>query len=151
MLSPGKLCGIRWSLPQGLSHLKTLCLKTLTNICNIVRDKFHEEFSRHRNTNKLDLQYCNLVQIFVKKHCTMRSLETCLYRFCLLICMCSTSYMIYLQFKYYLDNEDMASISYRIFNNEEQDEYPTFSICFRGWSGEINNQSHGVFLSLIHI
>ena len=69
-------------------------------------------------------------------------METCLYRFCLLICMCSTSYMTYLQFKYYLNNEDMASISYRIFNNEEQDEYPTFSICF---GGDIFNESHDFF------
>ena len=55
--------------------------------------------------------------------------------------------MMYLQFKYYLDNEDMASMSYRIFNHEEQDEYPSFSICFVGFRGEIFNQSHDVFTS----
>ena len=81
----------------------------------------------------------------------MRLLETCLYGLCLLICMCCTSYMIYLQFKYYLNNEDMVSISYRIFNDQEQDEYPTFSICFGGtiggFVGNIFNQSHDVFSS----
>ena len=42
----------------------------------------------------------------------------------------------------------MVSISYRIFNNQEQDEYPTFSLCFSGDDGgEILNQSHDVFNS----
>ena len=41
----------------------------------------------------------------------------------------------------------MASISYRIFNNEEQDEYPTFSICFGEGYGAIFNQSHDLFKS----
>ena len=79
----------------------------------------------------------------------MRLLETCLYRFVLLICMCCTGYMIYLQLEYYLNNEDMASISYRIFNDEEKDEYPSFSICFKGIRGEIFNKSHDVFNSNI--
>ena len=42
----------------------------------------------------------------------------------------------------------MASISYRIFNNEEKDEYPTFSICFVGYRyGGIFHQSHNLFNS----
>ena len=77
----------------------------------------------------------------------MTFLETCLYRLCLLISMCCTSYMIYLQFKYYLTNEDMASISHRIFNEEQRDEYPSIAICFYGYNGEIFNQSHDVFNS----
>ena len=77
----------------------------------------------------------------------MRLLEKCFYPFCLLTCVCCTGYMIYSQFKYYLNNEDMASISYRIFNNEEQDEYPSFSLCFNGFGGKIFNQSHDIFNS----
>ena len=41
----------------------------------------------------------------------------------------------------------MASISYRIFNNEEKDEYPGFSICFMGSGGRIFDRSHDVFNS----
>ena len=82
---------------------------------------------------------------FCDKQGTMKLLEICLDRVFLLVCMCCASYMTYLQFKYYLNNEDNASISYRIFNKEEQDEYPTFSICFEGQGGDIFNQSHDVF------
>ena len=39
----------------------------------------------------------------------------------------------------------MASISYRIFNNEKKDEYPSFSICFVGYFGQIFSQSHELF------
>ena len=57
--------------------------------------------------------------------------------------------MTYLQFKYYLNNEDFSSISYRKFNKEEKDEYPNFSICFSGSKirGEIFKLSHDVFHS----
>ena len=53
--------------------------------------------------------------------------------------------MTYLQFKYYLSNEDLSSISYQKFNKEEKDKYPNFSICFHGLRGEIFKQSSGVF------
>ena len=56
--------------------------------------------------------------------------------------------MTYLQFKYYLNNDDLASISYRTFNKEEKDEYPTVSICFTGYYGNIFNESHDVFNSI---
>ena len=81
--------------------------------------------------------------------CTMRLLELCSYTICLLVCLCSTAYMTYLQFKYYLDNDDLASISYRTFNKEEKDEYPTFSICFQDHEeeGKIFQQSHDAFTS----
>ena len=80
--------------------------------------------------------------------CTMRLLEVCVYRICLLVCLCSTGYMTYLQFKYYLNNDDLASISYRKFNKEEKDEYPTFSICFGDYeNGNIFQQSHDAFTS----
>ena len=55
--------------------------------------------------------------------------------------------MTYLQLKYYLNNEDLSSISYREFNDEEQDEYPIFSICLSGSEGQIFKQSHEVFTS----
>ena len=40
------------------------------------------------------------------------------------------SYMTYLQFKYYLNNDDIASISYQHFNQAQKDEYPTITLCF---------------------
>ena len=55
--------------------------------------------------------------------------------------------MTYLQFKYYLNNDDLSSISYREFNDEEQDEYPIFSIGLLGSEGQIFKQSHEVFTS----
>ena len=79
----------------------------------------------------------------------MLLLKTCLYRFILLICLFGTGYMTYLQFKYYLHNEDLASISYPKFNKEEKDEYPTFSLCFMGFKDkeELFDESHAVFSS----
>lgn len=56
----------------------------------------------------------------------MRGLEGCLNGLCLLFCLLSTGYVTYLQFKYYLNNEDLSSISYREFNDEEKDQYPIF-------------------------
>ena len=46
-----------------------------------------------------------------------------------------------------MNNDDMASISYRTFNKEEQDEYPSFSICLYSPHGDIFKQSHDVFNS----
>ena len=63
----------------------------------------------------------------------------------LLVCFSMACYMTYLQFDYYLQNEDLASISYRKFNSESKDQYPTFTICLLGSSGGIFKES-GVFL-----
>ena len=45
--------------------------------------------------------------------------------------------MVYQQFKLYIDNEDSSSVSYRAFNQEEKDLYPTFSICLHSQEGGI--------------
>ena len=85
--------------------------------------------------------------ILYDHYCTMRSLEICLYRICLLVCLCSTGYMTYLQFKYYLDNDDVASISYQHFNQEEKDKYPTVTLCIsdQNNNGKIFNETNTVF------
>ena len=44
--------------------------------------------------------------------------------------MSMAAYMTYLQLQNYLENEDLASITYRIFNAEKRDDYPTFTFCF---------------------
>ena len=57
-----------------------------------------------------------------------------------------------LQFKYYFDNEDVASISYREFNVEVKDQYPTFTICLLGrLNGDIfkNNSFYGLQVILL--
>ena len=77
----------------------------------------------------------------------MKLLETCFYRACLILCLFSAGYMTYLQFKHYLTNEDVASISYRRFNEEEKDEYPTISICLKNLGGKIFKQNYDVFQS----
>ena len=41
--------------------------------------------------------------------------------------------MTYLQFSYYLSNRDLVAISYRKYNTEEKDEYPTFTLCFSNY------------------
>ena len=75
----------------------------------------------------------------------MQVLEKCFNRLRLLICLSSVCYMTYLQFMYYLSNEDLASISYQKFNKEEKDEYPIFSICLLGYNGEIFKESYDIF------
>ena len=64
-------------------------------------------------------------------------IEKILSKLFLVICSVFSCYMTYLQLKYYLKNEDKASISYQIFNNQEKDQYPTFTICFGGAEGAI--------------
>ena len=80
-------------------------------------------------------------------HITMTLLETCFYRISVFICLASACYMTYLQFLYFLDNEDVVSISYQKFNKEEKDEYPSFSICLVGYKGEIFKSSFYTFES----
>ena len=77
----------------------------------------------------------------------MTLLETCFYRISVLVCLASACYMTYLQFLYFLDNEDVVSISYQKFNKEEKDEYPIFSICLVGYKGEIFKESLYTFES----
>ena len=55
--------------------------------------------------------------------------------------------MTYMQFQHYLKNEDFASISYRKFNKEEKDEYPSFTVCLVGLRGQIFTQFDDVFNS----
>ena len=57
--------------------------------------------------------------------------------------------MTYLQFNYYFNNDDVASISYRDFNEEEKDGYPTITLCLSDMkeSGKIFNETHAVFNS----
>ena len=49
------------------------------------------------------------------------------------VCFSMALYMTYLQFKYYLADEDMSPVSYRYFSDENSKiDYPTFSVCFFG-------------------
>ena len=59
----------------------------------------------------------------------MNLINHCFSMFPTFMCLCMACYMTYLQFSYYLSNGDLASISYRKFNTEEKDEYPTLTIC----------------------
>ena len=56
------------------------------------------------------------------------------------ICFLCAAYMSLMQVFRYLANEDTSSITNKLFNQTPRDQYPTFSICFKGrdvyWSKE---------------
>ena len=52
-------------------------------------------------------------------------------------CIWLVLFMVYQQFKLYMNNEDSSSVSYRAFNQEEKDLYPSFSICLHSDKGGI--------------
>ena len=70
----------------------------------------------------------------------MASSLQCMIRVFQLICFLLASYMTYLQFSRYIANGDVSTITFRTFNNEEQDIYPSYSMCFKGSNGEIFKQ-----------
>ena len=56
-----------------------------------------------------------------------------LHRLILIVCFLMALYMTYLQFMYYLADEDMSPVSYKYFSDEnDKMDYPTFSVCFFG-------------------
>ena len=52
-------------------------------------------------------------------------------------CIILTVIMTYEQFLKYSKNEDSSSVSFRGFNHEEKDVYPTFSLCMHSTEGAI--------------
>ena len=65
----------------------------------------------------------------------MKSTKNILETLIFLVCSVATGYFVYLQFLYYLRNEDVVSIAYRNFNEEEKDEYPQITICLQAMYG----------------
>ena len=51
------------------------------------------------------------------------------------ICILLVILMSYQQLLQYLRNEDSSSVSFRQFNNDERDVYPSFSICMHSVKG----------------
>ena len=49
---------------------------------------------------------------------------------CNLICITLAVVYTYLQIKIYFENEDVSSISFRKFENGNEEKYPTYTICF---------------------
>lgn len=70
----------------------------------------------------------------------MSLMENCISKLSVFTCLSMTAYMTYLQFKYFVANGDLAAISYRKFNTEEKDEYPTITICLSGPTGGISKK-----------
>ena len=54
-----------------------------------------------------------------------------------LACFVLAIYMSYLQCSRYVANGDVSVISFRTFNLEKQDTYPSYSMCLKGLDGEI--------------
>ena len=52
-------------------------------------------------------------------------------------CIGLVVFMIYQQFKLYMDNQNSSSVSYRKFHQSQQDVYPTFSLCLHSSQGGI--------------
>ena len=52
-------------------------------------------------------------------------------------CFFVAGYLTYFQFKLYKTNEDSSSVSYRIFNAEHQDTYPSYTVCIQSVYGDI--------------
>ena len=79
----------------------------------------------------------------------MRLIEKILSNAILFACVCMATYMTYLQFNFYLNNDDLASISYRRFNEEEKDQYPKIALCMvdRTFNGKIFDETHAAFNS----
>ena len=52
-------------------------------------------------------------------------------------CFLVAGYLTYFQFKLYTTNEDSSSVSYRTFNAEHQDTYPSYTVCIQSAYGDI--------------
>lgn len=55
-------------------------------------------------------------------------------------CICVVLYLSYQQCLEYAENQDSSSVSYRFFNEDIKDVYPTFSICLYSGDGGILNE-----------
>ena len=60
-------------------------------------------------------------------------------------CVVLVLYLTYQQFIEYTKNQDSSSVSYRSFNEEEKDVYPTFSICLYSSDGSILKEEMNYF------
>ena len=67
----------------------------------------------------------------------MESLYFLIIKIFQLACFVLALYMSYLQFSRYQANGDISIVSFRTFNNEKQDVYPSYSMCVKGPNGEI--------------
>ena len=73
---------------------------------------------------------------------TIRSILTSMFS---LICFTLARYMAFQQFKEYFSNQDFTTISRRTFIGENDDMYPSLSICLYGKGGRIfRNQNFGI-------
>ena len=52
-------------------------------------------------------------------------------------CIFMVIFMCYLQYENYRSNQDSSSVSYKRFVGDDEDIYPTFSVCFHGNGGQI--------------
>ena len=67
----------------------------------------------------------------------MKVTTTICYKILLSLCLIMTGYMTYLQFQYFLSNEDVASISFHRFVAGTKNQYPTYTICLESYDGKL--------------
>ena len=76
----------------------------------------------------------------------MALLESLCDKMYLIFCLVLASMFTYLQFKYYLSNEDLTTISYRKFATNGIDQYPTYTISlYRGLNSNDWRNKEGIF------
>ena len=68
---------------------------------------------------------------------SFEALSNCNIKLFQLFCIVLVAYLTYEQFLQYLKNEDSSSVSFRKFNQEKRDLYPSFSICMHSKKGGI--------------
>ena len=77
----------------------------------------------------------------------IKSFKSVLKVFFSLTCFFLAGYMTFLQFQAYFANEDSSVVTYKEFNQDNTNVYPTFTICFQGHRGEIFRNSFNQSLS----
>ena len=73
----------------------------------------------------------------------MKVTNTICYNIFLALCLILTGYMTYLQFQYFLSNEDVASISFHRFVAGNRNQYPTYTICLESNDGKLFKSNEG--------
>ena len=75
-----------------------------------------------------------------KTYCKMNCMSYAASKFYLILCVSLAVYTVHLQFQSFHENKDTSSVLYKSFTAQEEDEYPTWSVCFQSFFG-----SGGVF------
>ena len=71
-----------------------------------------------------------------------KNITTLVVRLFQFACFILAGYMAFEQLKFYIANHDFSSLSYRKFNAEADNLYPSYSFCIESKNGDIFNKGH---------